>query len=144
MKLTSSVFQNGESIPKKYTGEGADVSPPLTISDVPSMTKSIALIVDDPDAPMGTFVHWLAWNIPLSHLELPEGASVPNQGKNDFGHVEYGGPMPPSGQEHRYFFKAYALDTNLDLRNGSSKRELLHAIENHILGQAEYIGIYRR
>ncbi|MEX1012492.1 MAG: YbhB/YbcL family Raf kinase inhibitor-like protein [Waddliaceae bacterium] len=144
MKLLSSAFRNHEEIPKKYTGEGEDISPPLSLVDVPAQTKSIALIVDDPDAPMGIFVHWIAWNIQPSNLELTENAKLPNQGKNDFGDVRYGGPMPPKGESHRYFFKAYALDTELNLSNGISKHELLDAIKSHVLDQAEYIGIYQR
>jgi Raf kinase inhibitor-like YbhB/YbcL family protein len=146
--LSSSAFTHKGSIPKKYTCDGEDISPPLAISNVPQGTKSIALIVDDPDAPAppaGGWVHLVAWNIDagtslIEEEVLPEGVAL---GMNDFGRSEYGGPCPPSGT-HRYFFKAYALDTTLTLPRGSSKAELEEAMEGHILARAELMGTYTR
>ena len=144
MELKSKAFKNKETIPTKYTCDGKDVSPPLSFIDIPKNTKSLAVIVDDPDAPMGIFDHWVAWNLAPDTTELSEGASVPNQGKNDFGEVKYRGPCPPSGTPHRYFFKAYALDSVLKLEDGIRKEELESAMEGHILDHAELIGIYQR
>lgn len=144
MKLESSAFKNGQPIPKKYTCSGNDTSPPLRIVDAPKGTKSFALIVDDPDAPSGTFDHWLAWNISSTTQELTEGVKVPNQGENGFGDLRYRGPCPPPGKPHRYFFKLYALDTMLTLKDGVSKAQLEHALEGHILGQAELMGTFQR
>ncbi|NOX87639.1 MAG: YbhB/YbcL family Raf kinase inhibitor-like protein [Calditrichaeota bacterium] len=150
MKLTSSVFEEGSMIPSKYTCDGADVSPPLAWSDVPDKTKSFALISDDPDAPMGTWVHWVIYNIPDSVRQLPEGVPADEklkngavQGTNDFRRIGYGGPCPPSGV-HRYYFKLYALDTMLNLKPGATKAELLKAMEGHILGKTELMGKYSR
>lgn len=150
IKITSSAFQDGGLIPAKYTCDGADVSPPLQWDKVPEGTKSIALICDDPDAPMGTFVHWVIFNLPAETRQLaekvPPDKTLPSgarQGTSDFGRGGYGGPCPPSGT-HRYFFKIYALDTKLDLPAGARKNELLKAMEGHILGQGEIIGKYKR
>ena len=128
MELKSSAFEAGGMIPKKYTCDGPDASPPLNWSDVPAKAKSLALIVDDPDAPMGTWVHWVAWNIPPDARSLDEGVpkkdSLPNgmkQGTTDFRSIGYGGPCPPSGT-HRYFFKLYALDTALNLPPSTTKK----------------------
>ena len=151
MKLTSTAFQNGASIPAKYTGDGADDSPALAWTDVPEGTKSFALICDDPDAPLGTWVHWVLWNLPASTTGLPEGAgksralpSGTQQGRNDFGNANYGGPAPPRGRPHRYFFKLYALDTSLMLKPGSRKKALMKAMEGHILAESEWMGTYQR
>jgi Raf kinase inhibitor-like YbhB/YbcL family protein len=150
IKITSSVFEDGGLIPAKYTCDGADMSPALRWDVVPEGTKSIALICDDPDAPMGTFVHWVIFGLPAETRELaeniPSDETLPNgakQGKSDFGRIGYGGPCPPSGT-HRYFFKIYALDTEVDLAAGASKRELVKAMEGHILGQGQLIGKYKR
>jgi hypothetical protein len=150
MELTSAAFKPGEMIPAKYTCDGPDVSPPLTWSDPPTGTKSFALISDDPDAPVGTWVHWVLWNIPASarSLEenLPKQGSLPHgarQGTTDFRRIGYGGPCPPSGT-HRYFFKLYALDTTLDLPAATTKKHLEKAMQGHILAQAELMGKYRR
>ena len=150
IKITSSAFEDGGLIPAKYTCDGADISPPLRWDVVPEGTKSIALICDDPDAPMGTFVHWVIFGLPAETRELmeniPSDETLPNgakQGKSDFGRIGYGGPCPPSGT-HRYFFKIYALDTEVALAAGASKRELLGAMEGHILGQGQLIGKYKR
>ncbi|MBA3958695.1 MAG: YbhB/YbcL family Raf kinase inhibitor-like protein [Parachlamydiaceae bacterium] len=144
MKLTSSAFKHQGTIPFKYAYEGEDLSPPLTIQEIPAGTKSLALIVDDPDAPQGTFDHWITWNLPANTWELQEGASVTMQGQNHYGNQQYGGPHPPPGAPHRYFFKLYALDTELKLAQGISKEELEEAMEGHILGRAELVGVYQR
>ncbi len=150
IKITSSAFEDGGLIPAKYTCDGADMSPPLQWDVVPEGTKSIAVICDDPDAPMGTFVHWVIFGLPADTRELaeniPSDETLPSgakQGTSDFGRIGYGGPCPPSGT-HRYFFKIYALDTEVDLAAGASKRELLEAMEGHILGQGQLIGKYKR
>ncbi len=150
MKLESSAFQPGAMIPAKYTCDGEDLSPPLNWSDPPAGTQSFALISDDPDAPVGTWVHWVMWNIPTSaralEENLPKTASLPNgskQGTTDFRRVGYGGPCPPSGT-HRYFFKLYALDATLNLPATTTKKDLEKAIRGHILAQAELIGKYHR
>lgn len=144
MKLESAAFKHQQPIPKKYTCEGDDVSPPLSFLDLPKGTKSLAIIVDDPDAPRGTFDHWIAWNLPPEKASLSEGAHVSNQGKNHFDEERYCGPCPPHGRPHRYFFKAYALDTLIELPNGITKKQLEDAMEGHILGKAELIGTYQR
>ena len=151
MQLTSVAFQEGDAIPKQYTGDGRDVSPPLQWRDPPAGTRSLALICEDPDAPHGTFTHWLAFNLPDDPAELGEGvrakAILPSgtaQGTNDFGKVGYGGPSPPPGKPHRYFFKLYALDQPLDLQPGTNKAQLLAAMKGHILGDAQLMGTYGR
>lgn len=150
MELKSQVFQSGAMIPPNYTCDGQDVSPPLSWSDPPVGTISFGLISDDPDAPMGTWVHWVIWNIPASTRVLeenfPKTASLPNgikQGTTDFHRVGYGGPCPPSGI-HRYYFKLYALDTTLNLPSSTTKKDLEQAMQGHILGQTELMGTYRR
>ena len=150
MELKSKVFEPGGLIPAKYTCDGEDISPPLNWSDAPAGTKTFALISDDPDAPVGTWVHWVIWNIPASASaldeNLPKSASLPNgakQGTTDFRRIGYGGPCPPSGT-HRYFFKLYALDTTLNLPASTTKKDLEKAMQEHSLGQAELIGKYRR
>jgi Raf kinase inhibitor-like YbhB/YbcL family protein len=145
MKISSPAFENNSKIPSKFTCDGENANPPLKIEDVPSGTKSLVLIVDDPDAPGGTFLHWLVWNIPpqttlIEENSLPQGAV---QGGNDFGKENYGGPCPPSGT-HRYFFKLYALDKNLNLPKGSSLKEVEKEMEVHILDQAQLIGLYQK
>ena len=149
-ELTSTAFTPGEPIPRKYTCDGEDISPPLRWSDPPQNTRSFALIADDPDAPMGTWVHWVLYNLPAETRTLPEAvppdADLPDgsrHGKNGWPRLGYGGPCPPSGT-HRYFFKLYALDTVLELAAGASKKQLLRAMEGHILGQAELMGLYTR
>jgi Raf kinase inhibitor-like YbhB/YbcL family protein len=145
LKLSSPAFKHNESIPSKYTCDGADVNPPLVIENVPPGTKSLALIVDDPDAPAGTWVHWVLWNIVPATKEIRENA-VPSgalQGINDFRKSDYGGPCPPSGT-HRYFFKLYALDMMLSLGPKTKKTELEHAMKGHIVAHGELIGLYKR
>ncbi len=149
MKLESPVFQANGPIPAKYTCDGANISPPLLWSAPPTNTQSLALIVDDPDAPSKTFVHWVVYNLPSNLHELPEQVAAQStisggtQGRNDFGQLGYGGPCPPSGT-HRYFFKLYALDRSLDLPQGATKAQLLQAMESHVLTTAELIGLYKR
>jgi Raf kinase inhibitor-like YbhB/YbcL family protein len=148
--FTSTAFTNGQAIPLKYTCDGDDISPPLEWADEPQGTLSFALIADDPDAPVGTWVHWVLYNVPAGTHTLPE--SVPSDaelsdgsrhGKNSWGQFGYGGPCPPGGT-HRYFFKLYALDTVLDRGPGASKEQLLGAMEGHIVAQAELMGTYHR
>lgn len=150
LKIFSSAFEDGGMIPSKYTCDGIDVSPPLSWSGLPEGTKSIAIINDDPDAPMGTWVHWVIYNIPPAAKGLPEDIKrlerLPDgtlQGKNSWGRIGYGGPCPPSGI-HRYFFKIYALDKMLNLKPGATKEELLSAMKGHILAQAQFYGKYTR
>jgi len=145
MLLESQAFPHNGMIPPEHTCDGADVNPPLTIRNVPPKSKSLALIVDDPDAPRGTWVHWVVWNIGADTAEIPANSVPPGslQGTNDFGKQGYGGPCPPSGT-HRYFFKMYALDTSLALTAGATKAQLEEAMKGHILGKAELIGLYRR
>ena len=148
--VASPVFEEGGMIPSKYTCDGENVSPPLKWEGVPETTKSIALISDDPDAPMGTWVHWVMWNIPADATELSENVppdeELPDgsiQGINDFKQHGYGGPCPPSGT-HRYYFKVYALDEKLDLASSSRKKDLLTAMEGHILAEGQLMGKYKR
>ena len=151
IEVTSTAFQQGTTIPKQYTGDGEDHSPPLRWSEPPSGTNSIALICDDPDAPRGTWVHWVLFNLPSKTRELEEGvpttATLPSgakQGKNDFGNIGYGGPAPPKGKAHRYFFKLYALGVAVDLAPGATKTQLENAMKGHILAEGELIGTYKR
>lgn len=145
LKIMSSAFVTNGYIPARYTCDGTDINPPLEIDNVPAETKSLALIVDDPDAPVGLWVHWVVWNIDPATREIAED-NVPRtaaQGKNDWKRNSYGGPCPPSGV-HRYFFKLYALDTKLNLGTGTTKTDLEKAMHGHILGKAELIGLYKR
>jgi len=151
LELKSSAFKQSQPIPKKYTCDGSDVSVPLNWNDPPQGTKSFALIVDDPDAPAGTWVHWVLYDVPGDTRELPETKSTDDkllngarQGKNDFGKTGYGGPCPPPGRAHRYFFKLYALDRALGLQPSATKQQLLAAMKGHTLGEAELIGTYKR
>lgn len=142
MKLSSFDFEHEGLIPEKFTCDGEDISPSLIIEDIPEGTKRLALIVDDPDAPAGTWVHWIVFNIHVT--EIIEESEVPGtQGLNDFRKLDYGGPCPSSGT-HRYFFKLYALDTKLDLAEGCRNKDLLKAMEGHILAETELIGLYQR
>ncbi len=152
MKLESKAFREGESIPKKYTCDGIDVSPPLSWSGAPKETKSFILIMDDPDAPIGTFTHWIVYDIP-PHVggfeedfpKTPELEGI-KQGMNDFGYVGYGGPCPPKGHgTHRYFFKLYALDlSSLELPPGATRRQVEERMKGHILGETSLMGRYKR
>ena len=145
LNLSSVAFKHNGLIPSKYTCDGADINPPLMMENVPQTAKSLALIVDDPDAPAGTWVHWVLWNISPSTKDIrentiPQGAE---QGMTDFRKRSYGGPCPPSGT-HRYFFKLYALDTTLSLGPETTKASLEKAIKGHIVAQSELIGLYKR
>ncbi|MBI5530951.1 MAG: YbhB/YbcL family Raf kinase inhibitor-like protein [Candidatus Doudnabacteria bacterium] len=145
MQITSPAFENSKSIPAKYTCDGDGVNPPLTFRDLPEGVKTLALIMDDPDAPAGTWTHWLVWNISPESRELAENSvpfgAIVGQGSN--GQTVYGGPCPPSGM-HRYFFKLYALDTKLSIPTYSLQADLEKAMSGHILGQAELVGVYGR
>jgi Raf kinase inhibitor-like YbhB/YbcL family protein len=150
IKLTSTAFKEGEAIPRQYTCDGVNISPPLEWSGVPKTAKAIAIIADDPDAPAGTWVHWVLYNLPAENIGLVENVPAGDnlkaggfQGKTDFGNVGYGGPCPPSGT-HRYFFKIYALDSVLDLKAGATKAEVEKAMEGHIVSQGQLMGTYRR
>src|SRR3989441_6172810 len=150
--LTSAAFKAGPPTPGKYTCDGVDVSPPLTWSDAPAGTRSFALIADDPDAPGGTWVHWVLYNLPADVSELPENiAKVESldlggarQGRNDFRRPGYGGPCPPPGPAHRYLFKLYAVDTRLQLKARAQKKDVEAAMEGHLLGTAQLMGTYAR
>ncbi len=149
--LQSSAFKEGADIPRQYTCEGADISPALSWTEAPQKTQTFALIADDPDAPVGTWVHWVAWNIPAGERQLPENvaktAGLPgggSQGTNDFRKTGYGGPCPPPGKPHRYFFKLYALDAKLDLKPGANKKDLEQAMKGHVLAEAQLMGRYQR
>mgnify|MGYP002621463033 FL=1 len=144
MNISSSAFSHNGNIPSRFTCDGANVSPPLTFSQVPAEAQSLVLIVDDPDAPAKTWVHWIVWNIDPSSSGVEEGTAPQGvQGTTDFGQTNYGGPCPPSGT-HRYFFKLYALDTKLELDSSATKPDLEAAMESHILTQAELIGLYEK
>ncbi|MFH1533967.1 MAG: YbhB/YbcL family Raf kinase inhibitor-like protein [Nitrospirota bacterium] len=145
MEISSKAFNHNENIPAKYTCDGEGINPPLTIIGTPQDAKSLALIVDDPDAPSGTWVHWTVFNIDQSTQEIPEN-SIPQgatEGLTSSNSQEYGGPCPPSGT-HRYFFKIYALDTTIDLDETAKPYDIEQAMEGHILDQAEFIGLYSR
>ena len=151
--LASPAFHDRSPIPEKFTCDGADVSPPLAMTDVPSGARSFALICDDPDAPGGTFVHWVLYNLPPHTRSLPEGVpaldALPDlggarQGRNDFRRVGYGGPCPPPGKPHRYEFRLYALDTALALKGTPAKADVERAMEGHVLGTARFVGTYER
>src|SRR3990167_6916114 len=145
MQITSTAFSHKGPIPAKYTCDGKDFSPPLQFSDVPANTKSLVLIVDDPDALGKTWVHWTTWNIDPQTVGIPEG-EFPNgsvQGVTDFGEVGYGGPCPPGGT-HRYFFKLYALDTSLNIPYQAKKEDIEKAMAGHVIDQAQLTGVYSR
>lgn len=142
MKISSSAFGQQQMIPARYACDGADINPSLEIEDIPEAAACLAIIVDDPDAPRSTWVHWVCWNIPVTH-HIKEDSSPGIQGRNDFGTNRYNGPCPPSGTHH-YHFKLYALDQQLDLSPGSTKSELESAMSGHILGFGELIGQYKK
>jgi len=150
MEIDSTAFKHGGIIPLKYTCDGVNVSPPLSWSHFPKDTKSFALICDDPDAPMGTWVHWVIYDIPVVITQLPENVAPQRepvqggkQGTNDFRKIGYGGPCPPGG-EHRYYFKLYAMDGMTNLKSGVTTEQLLRTMKGHILAEAQLIGKYRR
>lgn len=142
MHISSTAFKNGEMIPAKYTCDGINVNPPLDIKDIPEETKCLVLIADDPDAPVGTWVHWVVWNIPVTH-HIRENEIHGTEGINDFKKHHYGGPCPPSGT-HRYFFKVYGLDSLLDLPDNTDKLRLEKAMSGSIIAFGELIGLYKR
>jgi Raf kinase inhibitor-like YbhB/YbcL family protein len=142
MKLTSPVFENNQYIPKKYSGEGQDINPPLVIENIPVGAKSLVLIVDDPDAPRGIWVHWVVFDIPVNN-KIEENSVPGKLGITDSGKRDYHGPNPPSGI-HRYFFKIYALDKVLNLKEGINKQTLESTMKNHVLDTAELVGLYKR
>jgi len=145
IQLSSTAFKLNEIIPKKYTCDGLDLSPQIAWKDLPPSTKNLALIMEDPDAPGGTFTHWILFNIPATISELAEGVKgIGVSGTNDFHRLGYGGPCPPRGSTHRYYFKLYALDTLLSLKEGVKKADVEKAMQGHKLGQGEYIGRYGR
>jgi Raf kinase inhibitor-like YbhB/YbcL family protein len=150
-QLKTTAFKEGDLIPKQFTCDGPDMAPPLQWDDPPAKTRSFALIADDPDAPRGTWVHWVIYNIPGNQKMLEQGvkpsetlANGTRQGQNDFKRVGYGGPCPPPGKPHRYYFKLYALDTLLDLKPGATKAQVLEASKNHVLGETQLMGRYGR
>jgi len=142
MKITSPDFQDNQLMPSKFTCDGENINPALNIEGIPDGTKSLALIVDDPDAPMGTWVHWVVFDIPVIS-EIKEDSIPGKQGNNTAGQKKYHGPCPPSGT-HRYFFKIYALDTVLNLNEGTTKAQLEQAMQDHIIDKAELFGLYKR
>lgn len=151
MKITSSAFKEGRNIPATYTCTGTNISPQLSWSGVPDSAKTLALIVDDPDAPSGTWVHWVAYNIPVTRHQFEENLSKSAkladgtlQGINDFHNIGYGGPCPPPGPAHHYHFKLYALDTHLDLSSGLTKSALLSAMKGHVIAQGELTGSFKK
>jgi Raf kinase inhibitor-like YbhB/YbcL family protein len=151
IELTSTAFQEGKTIPRQYTGDGENFSPPLNWRDPPDGTKSFALICEDPDAPRKVWVHWVIFNLPEESRQLSENvppvATLPDgaaQGTNDFGKVGYGGPAPPPGKPHRYLFKLYALDRPLDLRPSATKEQLLEAMKGHVLAEGQLMGTFAR
>jgi len=141
--VKSPVFEAGKQIPKKYTCDGDDINPPLAIEGVPKEAKSLVLAIDDPDAPSGTFDHWIVWNIPASTSKIAENSSPGKEGQSSFGKNGYGGPCPPSGT-HRYFFKLYALDSELKLASSAKKKDVEKAMQGHVLAKGELIGTYHR
>jgi len=144
MKITSSAFHEGGDIPSKFTCDGSDTSPPLQITGIPSEAKSLVLIADDPDAPGGLFTHWLVWNIPPQTNSLAEGSAPKGvQGTSDFGKAGYKGPCPPPGT-HRYSFRIFALDRELDLRSGAKRSQVDAAMKGHVIAQGELVGRYAR
>lgn len=143
LTVSSLAFQHNGLIPQKYTCDGQDINPPLKVEGVPAETKSLVLIMDDPDAPLGTWDHWIVWNIPPTRTEIKEDTVPGTEGRNSFRKQRYGGPCPPRGP-HRYFFKVYALETELTLDSNSRKRDVEDAMKNHVLAQGELIGLYKR
>ena len=150
--VKSTAFSNGSEIPRQYTCSGENVSPSLSWSEVPPQARALALIADDPDAPAGTWTHWIMWNIPAHATALSEGVppsqellhNGARQGKNDFGRIGYGGPCPPPGRPHRYFFRLYALGAMLDVKSGAARSELETAMMPHVVAQAEWMGLFKR
>lgn len=150
-ELKSDAFSHGGDIPRKYTCDGSDISPALSWGEPPAGTQSVALITDDPDAPGGTWVHWVLYDLPTSVRELSENVpkdqelkNSARQGRNDFRKIGYGGPCPPPGRPHRYFFKLYALDAKLGIKAGVSKADLEKTMRGHVLAETQLMGRYKR
>ena len=150
IRLASAAFTEGQTIPRQYTCDGVNISPPLEWTGLPKSAKTIAIIADDPDAPAGTWVHWVIYNLPADTMGMIENLPMTEdvkggglQGKNDFEKIGYGGPCPPTGR-HRYFFKLYAIDDELPLKGGATKSDVEKAMEGHILAQAQLMGTYHR
>jgi hypothetical protein len=143
LKVSSPEFKDNEHMPERFTCDGDGISPPIEIGGVPKSAKSLVLIVDDPDAPSGTYVHWVVWNILSSTTSIEEGKPPGKEGTNSNGDRFYMGPCPPTGT-HRYFFKVYALDTSLDMEDGSSKEDVENAMEGHVLAEGQIVGLYSR
>jgi hypothetical protein len=143
LSIKSPAFEHGKLIPKKYTCDGQDINPPLTIEGVPKEAKTLVLAVDDPDAPSGTWDHWIVWNVPASTSKIAENSVPGKEGVNSARQPSYMGPCPPGGT-HRYFFKVYALDTELSLGAGSKKKDVEKAMQGHVLAKGELMGLYRR
>jgi len=151
IQVRSAAFDEGQSIPQKHTCDGEDVSPSLSWENPPDRTKSFALICDDPDAPSGTWVHWVIFDLPAAITELPEAIPTKEevlngakQGRNDFSRIGYGGPCPPKGDPHRYYFKLYALDAALNLKAGATKADVENAMKGHLLGEGKIMATYKR
>lgn len=151
INVTSPRFEKGKPIPRKFTCDGDDISPLIRWDGLPKATVSVALLMDDPDAPNGTYTHWIVYNLPADSEGLEEIVPIQKnldngaiQGKNDFGKYGYGGPCPPQGETHRYFFKVFALDKKLDQEDGSDRGTLLQSIKGCIIDQGEYMGTYKR
>ena len=142
LKITSSAFEEGSDIPSRYTCDGEDINPPLFVDNIPAGAKTLAIIVEDPDAPRGTFDHWVAWNLPPQNI-IEEERTGGMSGKNGAGKIGYYGPCPPSGS-HRYFFHVFALDTTLDIKEGVDKKALQNAMKDHILSKGTLMGRYKK
>ncbi len=143
MQIISPAFEHYQEIPKRYTCKGENISFPLVFKESPAETISFAIIIDDPDAPRGIFTHWVAWNIPATQPKLEEGEKPPNEGKNSYNVNGYKGPCPPPGKPHRYFVRVFALDSMLDLQDGSTKEDLEEAMIGHIMADAELVGVFQ-
>lgn len=150
-ELHSSAFGQDQTIPRRYTCDGADLSVPLSWTGAPEKAEAFVIVADDPDAPRGNWVHWVVYDLPADTNGLPEGIShdeivayEAHQGRNDFGKIGYGGPCPPAGSAHRYFFKLYALDAKTGLHPGATKAEIEKAIEGHVIGETQLVGLYKR
>jgi Raf kinase inhibitor-like YbhB/YbcL family protein len=143
LEISSAAFEGGGAIPSRHSCDGENVSPPLSFAGAPAGTRSLALVVDDPDAPVGTFTHWLAWGIDPDTDGIGEGQAAPREGRNGFGTTGYAGPCPPRGR-HRYFFRLFALDTELDLEPGADREQLESALDGHVLESTELMGTYER
>jgi Raf kinase inhibitor-like YbhB/YbcL family protein len=144
LKVTSPVFEPNQQIPKKYSCDSQDINPPLTIQDIPQETKTLALVLDDPDAPSGTFTHWTMWNLPSTKNSIDENTAPGIEGLNSMGTRGYTGPCPPPSKPHRYIFKIYALDSALDLDFDSDKSDLEKAMSGHILAEGKLVGLFSR